>query len=383
MSIKNIFMEDVAYGIYDRPGPTGKVAEEEEEVTVPEEVPLAPSQHMSNQLSVQRPPIEDEEYVPASVEELTRAAAAIAQLTPNESIEFFYRQLHKLLDDATDRASTMKTSEEEVAVKESKVRGQISKMLREAGPYYTDDDLKDYEEFRGGGYGVTEPDYEDQKESPQEMGLDDLAKEFGYSGAPGVRQELERLTNRLTYFSGKVKKDDLNALIDYAVGEFIDSLEEADLGLDSDDINDLRKAPKMVQDLDSFRFFFVSAFIMPSYSKVVKSATKSVKSAISQMGVPKEIHQTIFNQVTGASSKKPQLIKSKLAKLADKGVIKPEDVESIASKVESERAKLIATANSDQSDDFMKNAISSWSSLGKSGRIQLVRKAMEETLENL
>lgn len=383
MTNKNIFIEDVAYGIYDRPGPTGKVAEEEE-ITVPEEVPLSPSQHMSNQLSVQRPPIEDEDYVPSSIEELSRAASAIAQLTPNESIEFFYRQLHKLLDDATDKASNPNddTAEEAGKVAEEKtIRATINKILKEAGPIYTDDDLADYEEFRSGGYGVTEPDYEENS-NPQEMGLDDLAKEFGYKGAPGVRQELERLTNRLTYFSGKVKKDDLDALVQYASGEYIDTLEEADLGLDAEDIDDLRKAPKLVQELDSFRFFFVSAFVMPSYSRVVKAATKNVKKAIAQLGVPKEIQQTVFNQVTGAASKKPQLIKSKLAKLVDKGTMTQDEAQEIASKVERERGKLIAAAEANQSDDFMKGAISKWSSLGKNERIKLVRTAMKETLEN-
>ena len=36
--MKNILLEDVAYGIYDRPGPTGSVAdaEKKEEDTVPD-----------------------------------------------------------------------------------------------------------------------------------------------------------------------------------------------------------------------------------------------------------------------------------------------------------------------------------------------------------
>jgi hypothetical protein len=385
MSKKSIFIEDVAYGIYDRPGPTGKVADAEESPSmIEDEVPLSPSQHMSNQLTVQRPPIEDDDYVPASIEELSRAASAVAQMTPNESIEYFYRQLHKLLDDATDKAAETLSDnlekEEEMAVKETYIRSEIRRLIIEAGPNWSDDDLSDYDEFRSGGYSIEEEEPEETQR--QEMSLDDLAKEFGYSGPPGVRQEIERLTNRLSYFAAKVKHEDLEALVKYGTGEFIDTLEESDLGLDKEDIDDLRAAPQIVRDLDSFRFFFVSAFVMPSYSRVIKAATKHVKTTIQQMGVPKELHQTIFNQVTGATSRKPALIRQKLAKLAKENKIDPADLEVIFKKIQDERVSLVDAANADYSDDFVKGAIKKWQGTNKKGRIEVVRQAMKETLEN-
>ena len=379
MREKDIFKEDARYGIYDRPG----VSEEEaagEETTVPDEVPLSPSQHMSNQISVQRPPIEDEDYIPSSIEELSRAASAIAQLTPNESISFFYRQLHKLLDDATDKASEHKQEDDLkdsfMPVKESDMRNSIRRNIVEMlGP----DDMRDYEEFRT-GYSVTDPEEEDETSANKdELSLDDLAKEFGYSGAPGIRQEIERLTDRLTYFATKVKKEDLDALVAYAVGEFIDALEESET-LGDQDIEDLRVAPKLVRDLESFRYFFVSAFVLPAYKQVVKAATKKVKTEISQMGIPKELQQTVFNQVTGAATRKPALIKKKVDALVSSGKLSAEEAPELVQKIESSREVLVAA--SDYSDDFIQRSLDRWQSTSKPARLKALQQAMETTLSS-
>lgn len=391
MKKREKILEDVAYGIYDRPGPTGKIAEEEQEdvTTVPDEVPLSPSQHMSNQLSVQRPPIEDEDYVPSSIEELTRAASAISQLVPSKSIEFFYKRLHQILDDATDNAAheevahdtRLGADSEDAAVTEESIRRELKTMLMEM---LSSDDLKDYEEFRA-GYSTINPS-EEEFDTPEpaasgEMSLDDLAKEFGYSGAPGVRQELERLTNRLEYFATKVKKQDLDGLVKYATGEFIDTLDESGT-LDPEDIEDLRSAPSLVKDLESFRYFFVSAFVMPAYRKVIRDATKNVKSEIQGLGIPKELHQTVFNQVTGASSVKHELIMKKLFALVKSGKLGEDQVQMISDKINSARSDLKAMA-SDYSDDFVQQSLEKWGSTSKSQRISLLKQAMESTLQDV
>lgn len=393
MKKRDKIIEDVAYGIYDRPGPMGSIAdsENEEETTVPDEVPLSPSQHMSNQLSVQRPPIEDEDYIPASVEELTRAASAISQLVPSKSIDFFYKRLHQILDDATDHAGELvdphddklgSKSAEDVAVTEESIRRELRAMLIET---LTDNDLKDYEDFRS-GYSTIDPreeEYDNQEEpaASGELSLDDLAKEFGYSGAPGVRQEIERLTNRLEYFATKVKKQDLDGLVKYATGEYIDTLDETGV-MDPEDIQDLRAVPGMVKDLDTFRYFFVSAFVMPAYRKVVRDATKNVKSQIQSLGIPKELHQTVFNQVTGASTVKHELIMKKLFKLSKEGKISEDQVQKISDKIRTSRPDLKAMA-SDYSDDFVQQALEKWKSTSKTQRVSVLKQAMETTLQEV
>ena len=383
---KNILLEDVAYGIYDRPGPSGKISdfEDDTESTVPSDVPVLPTSQMSNQLTVQRPPIEDEDYIPASTEELSRAASAVAQLAPNDSIEFFYKRLHTLLDDATDYSAEKHNKEQEdefqpdqekkeTAVTEEALRRHLRNILLEE---LSDDDMRDYEEFRSGGYSVVEPEVEEDQSSG-DLSLDDMAQMFGYAGAPGMRQEIERLTDRLTYFATKVKEEDLKALTDYAAGEFIDAMEEGEY-IDPEDVQDLRSAPQYVRELDSFRYFFVSAFIMPSYRKVVRDATKKIKTEISQLGIPKELHQTVFNQVTGATARKPAVIDKKLVALAKSGKIKEEEIKELAEKITTSRAALVAAA--DYSGDFVQNALDKWQSTGKSAKLKALKQALEKTL---
>jgi hypothetical protein len=64
--------------------------------------PIKPSNQMALQLSSEAPPVEDPEYVPVTVEELSLAASRISREVPSKKIEYFYRKLHKLLDAALD-----------------------------------------------------------------------------------------------------------------------------------------------------------------------------------------------------------------------------------------------------------------------------------------
>ena len=75
------------------------------------ETPIAPSAHMTTQLSVEEPPVSDPDFIPASMSELRASAARISQEVPPEQVEFFYRSLHKLLDASLDRSDPGTMSE--------------------------------------------------------------------------------------------------------------------------------------------------------------------------------------------------------------------------------------------------------------------------------
>ena len=66
--------------------------------------PVIPDAQMATQLSTAAPPVEDPEYVPATMRELRAAAERISQEVPSSQIEHFYRLLHKSLDMSLDRA---------------------------------------------------------------------------------------------------------------------------------------------------------------------------------------------------------------------------------------------------------------------------------------
>ena len=84
---------------------------------------------MSNQLVDQRPPVEDDEFVPSNPEELSRAARAISQLVPSSQVDFFYKNLHRLLDKSTETEnSTDVTEVEKDEKKEAKSQKQKAKI---------------------------------------------------------------------------------------------------------------------------------------------------------------------------------------------------------------------------------------------------------------
>jgi hypothetical protein len=71
---------------------------EDQETTVPPNLPVVPDDLMPNQLAVERPPVEDENFVPEGVEELSRSVAVLAQQVPAEQVASFYKGVHNLLD---------------------------------------------------------------------------------------------------------------------------------------------------------------------------------------------------------------------------------------------------------------------------------------------
>jgi hypothetical protein len=374
-------------GIYSQVVGNSKGDEEEIDTTVSSDVPIEPGQQMATQLSTARPPVDDETYTPVSVSELSSAASALMDGVPPSQVAWYYKQMRKLIDDAKERVDSEEVDVatiDEARVRD-KVRRLIMSLISEQSMIDPDDEVE-FEEYRTGNkYSTGGVDYfgdEDEVLVPaldtsEGMGLEDLAARYGYSGASGIRQEINRLTNRMEYFATKVKPDDLEALLDFAAGEYVDVMSLSDL-LDPDDITELQAAPGAVKSLDSFRFFFVSAFVLPAYKQVSKGARDKVMSEIEALGIPKEIHQTVYNQVSGATKKKPQLINKKLMALAQKGAIKPEEVSEIQGKIRS-AASLLQTIG-DLSDDLVQRALDTWQSMSKGKKKSLLKKAIEQTV---
>ena len=77
-----------------------------------EEIPIEASAHMSTQLSVEAPPVDDPDYMPGTKKELGRAADLIANEVPEDQIEKYYRSMHKLLNVAIDSHDDKKFSDE-------------------------------------------------------------------------------------------------------------------------------------------------------------------------------------------------------------------------------------------------------------------------------
>jgi len=403
--IEDLLFEDVRYGMYDQPGPklgdSDKDDEDDEkpEVTVTPDVPLKPTEMMAHQLADEKPPIEDEDYKPSNVKELERASSSLASLVPEDQVEFFYKEMHRLvdsavekqnepdpknnpLDDEDDEEKAPLDAEKDEETEEEKLKGESR--LREAS-------------WDEGGYSETEydemgmtilPEFEAAaeemtQEAPTEEGgpgdgktLEQIADEFGFSGAPGARQHIDKILKRMTYFSVTLSMNDVSTLQDFAVNEFIDLMRAEDY-LDEQDVVELQQAPGAVKELDSFRFFFVSAFVLPGYQAVQREAKKRLEAHLESQGIPKELWQTVVNQATGDAERNSDKLASKIGRVSAKIGLSPEDAAELGKNLESSFEALIALVQPEA--DMIERSQERWASMDKGKRSSILKKALQQT----
>lgn len=91
--------------------------------------PIKSVEMMATQLATQKPNVADPEYMPATVDELGDASMVIANEVPDSQIEFYYRKLHELLDDALDRSEESKY--EDGDLNESKISALLRQLIKE------------------------------------------------------------------------------------------------------------------------------------------------------------------------------------------------------------------------------------------------------------
>jgi hypothetical protein len=332
-----IGMPDIVYGIYDRPGPTGET-DPDFEPTVPPEVPLKPTEMMAGQLANERPPIEDEDYAPTTVSDLRQAAQAIAGLVPPDQVEKFYRQSLELLDKMEEEemsknvAKPAQVAAEEEALKSESRRARRARLSRLLEALDDDDPMSPrYGERMRGRHsrtlkgwqssGVEEevPFLDDEPEPAPASPADEaqvlaaLAKEFGYAGPSGLRQGLNRLYTLIDYLVNKVGLQRVEDLMGTVVPEFVEYATDLRL-FDRKDAVVLMANPKLVRELDSFRYYF-NGLYRPVYKKLLSDKEKEVRQKIADLGVPKAALDSVFNQVSGKSARKDSTIAKNLQNL--------------------------------------------------------------------
>jgi len=109
-NIRRLLFEDhwVANATDDKSA--GKFAADSDET----ELPVETNPQMSFQVSVDAPPINDENYIPASTVDLAKAMHELFKDTPQDQIEYVYRNAHRLRITAEEKSKHFKTAEPEI-----------------------------------------------------------------------------------------------------------------------------------------------------------------------------------------------------------------------------------------------------------------------------
>jgi hypothetical protein len=376
---------DVTYGMYDRPGTQQAALGEEEEgdaPTIPHEVPIQPSEMMATQLVDQRPPVEDEEYVPDNVEELGRAADTLARTVPTDQVAAVYIELQRLIDNSITKHNNPdlpnkqedQGAQEMEKVEEARLRRAINLVLSEAPGW--DDEYST-------GYNISdgEPDYAAMDDPPVDMepdgsSLDNIADQFGYAGASGARQDIERMLQRMKYVAEEVGVKSIDELRNYAVQEFVDAMKAAEY-IDEEDVVELQQSPAAVLELDSFRFFFVSAFVMPAYLEVKRVARKKAQAELDSLDLPQGAHQTIMNQALGETPRKPDKLEQKIMKAAMADGADADEIDRMVDRMKKGFDKIKELAK--PGDGFVELAKEKWGKQAKGRREKVLAQALQQT----
>lgn len=92
---------------------------------LPSSLPLSPSDRMSTQLDVERPPVEDPEYMPANPRELGYALQALAEMVPAEQVDKAYMAFQKIIERLEEEGS----DDEEVQLESMMRKNRILQAL--------------------------------------------------------------------------------------------------------------------------------------------------------------------------------------------------------------------------------------------------------------
>jgi hypothetical protein len=316
----------VQYGMHDRPVTSNPMT------TTP--VPVDPLASQESLLNL--PPIDDPDYFPTTVHDLSLALYAVAQSVPQNHVATLFRAVKRKVDE-------MKTK---VTIAESK-----------GGGYWGEDDEDDWDDLDDleKGAAARYKASTDKSKQEDDFTYDDLAKQMGFSSASAARNIEIRTMTRLKYILDNISIDAYEALQDDAVESF--ALGMKDLGMiDASDVADLLSSPKSVKSLPSFKYYFNNAYVMPAYRELKEKASERVSDMLSSLGVDDQMRDfllsTTINQIAGESKVNHDVILKKLLKgnPSDKFPAKPVDpakAQAIHKKYVSMWPKFVAAAELD------------------------------------
>ena len=110
-----------------------------EDSRLPSMLPLSPSDRMSTQLEIERPPVEDPEYVPSNPKELGFAVQALAEMVHSEQVEEVYTSFKQIIEKLEEEESDDKMTQIESMLRKHKA---FNKLMREAEGSEDDDDYE-------------------------------------------------------------------------------------------------------------------------------------------------------------------------------------------------------------------------------------------------
>ena len=385
------------------------------ETTLGQDIPIEPSEMMASQLADERPPVEDESYVPANVSELSRAAKVLAQLIPDLQVQSFYEDFKNLVQDHLDQPQSddierplgmqeklpvEQEEDDEAGAYGTRVESVQCRHLVEAdsdddwwekleGPSSEDVSAMEAGEERGEFVAAIDVEpVEDKLGAKDKFTFEDLMSLTGHKYASGARQWGQKTLQKLGYILESVDPEGYRDLMEFAAAEYAAALKDGGF-IDEDEAEEL-KAGQLERiayytdpavELSSygssgFRAFLNYGFLAPGFRAVKRKGTQPTERFLDQLGVPRRSKQTIMNQVTGAAKPNRGVMVKKLIRDAMAEGQSEEEAIDLAGSVQRFFPKIARMAT--PVGDLVQIAKDRWSSLSSSRKQETLRSALEE-----
>lgn len=220
----------------------------------------------------------NENFKPKNRAELKTALSAMIDNLSDDCAENIFDAMKKSIEGMAEEDKDMKQNEKV----EETIRRAVRKMLKEAAGAYKDTGMsysgpmtgsgvragyeeceacegegivaggKDCKACKGtGAIKSTKRGY--QMAEDDEATFDEMAKELGYSGAPGARQAVQRALEKAR-FTATMDPDELEILTLTAMNDYIQYLQKSG-ELTAADVQLMKDHPNIVSGLDGFREF--------------------------------------------------------------------------------------------------------------------------------
>jgi len=172
-----------------------------------------------------------------------------------------------------------------------------------------------------------------------------------------------------------VPKDEIDALVDFAAGEYIDVMQQADL-IDEEDAEFMQQNKSMVSDLSSFKYFIGTAIAGPALKELERTGKKKVTVFLDKLSLTDSAKNTVLNQLMGQVPRNDELISKKIDLEVAAGKMTQNQGDEAKQKLGSgfEAMKKLAMTG----DDFVEVALQKYSKMSKSKLVDIIRKAGDD-----
>ena len=114
-AVRNLLFEDSVTSGAHRMSTDDKVAgtlgDDRNEL---DDTPVKPTELMANTIAIEKPPIDDEDFMPVNSSELSRAGAAMLDFVADDQVAFVYKNLQNLILKAEEQAREIETVEPQI-----------------------------------------------------------------------------------------------------------------------------------------------------------------------------------------------------------------------------------------------------------------------------